>query len=126
MVETFVERANHLRPDVAVVEDVQFQELLIPEIEAVALKKKLMVPVEGLATGNVNKLARMRRLGPYVSRRRIKFKRRSAGAALLRRQMMDVPTGDYDDGPDAAEMCVRRAGMLLAAQGRGPNVDNPF
>ena len=127
MVEAFVDRATEFKPDVAVVEDVQFQELLIPEIEAVATKKRLLVPVEGIPTGGVNKLARMRRLGSFVSRRRIKFKKRSAGAALLRMQMMDIPTGDYDDGPDAAEMAVRRATLLLAAQDvRGNAVANPF
>jgi hypothetical protein len=126
MVTTFTDRAHVFMPDVAVVEDVQFQELLIPEIEAAAAKKQLMVPVEGISTGNVNKLARMRRLGPYISRRRIKFKKRSAGASLLRTMMMDIPTGDYDDGPDGAEMAVRRAGMLLADQDQGPGVENPF
>jgi predicted phage terminase large subunit-like protein len=114
MVEAFVDYQAMWQPHVAVVEDVQFQELLLPEIESAAAESKLVVPLEGISTEGVNKIARIRRLGPYVSRRRIKFKRRSPGAELLRRQLMDVPNGDFDDGPDAMEMAVRRAVQLLA------------
>lgn len=125
MVDQFVDISQELRPDVSVVEDVMFQELLLPEIEARASKKGLLVPVEGIPTGGVNKIARIRRLGPYISRRRIRFMRRSPGAVLLRMQLMDIPTGDYDDGPDALEMAVRRAVQLLGDDERG-DTENPY
>jgi hypothetical protein len=113
MIETFLDISENLRPDIAVVEDVMFQELVITEIEEQARDRQILVPVEGISTGGVPKVARMRRLGPYISRRRMKFKRRSIGAQRLRRQTMDVPNGDFDDGPDAAEMAVRCAQSLL-------------
>lgn len=119
MVERFVEIARENLPHVAVVEDVQFQELLLPEIEEVARREELLVPVEGISTGGINKVARIRRLGPYISRRRIKFRRRSSGASLVRTQTMDFPAGDHDDGPDAMEMAIRKAEQLLAGDGEG-------
>ena len=113
MMTTFLDIGEDLQPDRAVVEDVTFQELVLTEIEEQALERHILFPVEGIATGGVNKIARIRRLGPYISRRRIKFKKRSIGAQRLRRQLMDVPNGDFDDGPDAAEMAVRCAQTLL-------------
>jgi len=125
MVDQFIDISREFRPDVAVVEDVQFQELLLPEIEARAAKSGLLIPVEGIATGGINKIARIRRLGPYISRRRIRFRRGSPGATMVRMQLMDVPNGDFDDGPDALEMAVRRADQLLVEDQR-PETDNPY
>ena len=123
MIETFLDIGEELEPDIAVVEDVVFQELVVTEIEEQARARQILFPVEGISTGGVPKVARMRRLGPYISRRRIKFKRRSIGAQRLRRQMMDVPNGDFDDGPDAAEMAVRCAQTLLRDANSGGVVD---
>jgi len=123
MITTFLDIADVFEPDVAVVEDVVFQELVLTEVEEQAVGRGLVMPVEGISTGGVNKVARIRRLGPYVSRRRCKFKRRSAGAQRLRQHMMDFPNGDFDDGPDAAEMAVRIAQRLLRAESSGGVVD---
>jgi len=125
MIASFVDLQKYWRPHVAVVEIVQFQELLLPEIEAAAALEKILVPLEGIDTQGVNKTARIRRLGPYASRKRIKFKRKSPGADLVRRQLMDFPNGDYDDGPDALEMALRKAAELLA-EDAGGGVDSPL
>jgi len=50
---------------------------------------------------------RIRRLGPYLAQRKLRFKSRSPGTALLIQQMKDFPVGDHDDGPDALEMALR-------------------
>jgi hypothetical protein len=42
----------------------------------------------------------------------LRFKRDSAGARLLVRQLRDFPNGDHDDGPDALEMAVRLSRAL--------------
>ena len=55
----------------------------------------------------VNKQVRIRRLSPYLEQRRLRFKSRSPGTALLVQQMRDFPVGDHDDGPDALEMGLR-------------------
>lgn len=126
MVQQFIGLTKNFRADVAVVEDAQFQELLIPECENVAVSQKILIPIVGISTGNVPKPLRIRRLSPYVSRRRIRFRRRSPGVRLLIEHLMDFPNGAHDDGPDALEMALRKASELLAeAEDRG-EVENPF
>jgi hypothetical protein len=125
MMGTFLDHCTTFKSDVGVVEDVQFQELIVPMCEDEAIARKLLVPLEGLSTGNKPKLRRIRRLGPYVNRGRFKFRRGSPGAALLVQQMMDVPTGEFDDGPDALEMAIRRLALLLNG-GDNDGSDNPF
>jgi predicted phage terminase large subunit-like protein len=55
----------------------------------------------------VNKQVRIRRLGTYLSQRKLRFKARSGGTALLVEQLRDFPVGEHDDGPDALEMALR-------------------
>ena len=126
MVQQFIGLTRLFRADVAVVEEDQFQELLIPECENEAVAQKIVVPITGISTGNVPKPLRIRRLSPYVSRRRIKFMRRSAGVRLLIEHLMDFPNGDYDDGPDALEMALRKATELLAEAAARGEVESPF
>ena len=65
----------------------------------------------------VNKQVRIRRLGPYLSSSRIRFKANSPGTRLLVEQLGTFPIGDHDDGPDALEMAVRlAAGTARPAQ----------
>lgn len=125
MMGTLLDHCAMFKSDVGVVEDVQFQELIVPMCEDEAISRKLLVPLEGLTTGNKPKLRRIRRLGPYINRGRFKFRRGSSGAALLVQQLMDVPTGEFDDGPDALEMAVRRLALLLNG-GDNDSGDNPF
>jgi len=125
MVDKFIDISKDFRPDVAVVEDVQFQELLVPEIEERSAKQGLLMPVEPISTGNIPKVARIRRLGPYISRRRIKYRRKSKGATLMRQQNMDFPNSDFDDGSDALEMAVRRAQEMLADFDSDGSVEDP-
>jgi predicted phage terminase large subunit-like protein len=126
MVQQFIGLTKMFRADVAVVEEDQFQELLIPECENEAVAQKLLVPITGIASGGVPKPLRIRRLSPYISRRRIRFMRRSAGVRLLIEHLMDFPNGSHDDGPDALEMALRKATELLAAAEERGEVENPF
>ena len=52
---------------------------------------------------------RIRRLGPYLSSRRIRFKSDSPGTRVLVEQLQMFPVADHDDGPDALEMALRLA-----------------
>ncbi len=54
-----------------------------------------------------NKVVRIRRLGSYLAKRKLRFLQRSAGTKLLVEQLRDFPLGAYDDGPDALEMAMR-------------------
>ena len=58
---------------------------------------------------SANKLLRIRRLGPYLSQRRLRFLASSPSSHLLVDQLRDFPTGAHDDGPDALEMALRLA-----------------
>ena len=113
------------RPDLAVVEDAAFQELLIPVLEDVAAEFGLLAPIQGLSHGNVPKETRVRRLGPWIERGRIKFRRQSPGCAIAIDQLIQHPNGDFDDGPDAMEMALRAANNLLADT-QADGADNPY
>ena len=58
---------------------------------------------------HVNKQVRIRRLGPYLAQRRLRFLQGSPGTQLLVDQLRDFPLGTHDDGPDALEMALRLA-----------------
>jgi predicted phage terminase large subunit-like protein len=119
LVEDMVAYTMIEKPDVAVVESNQFQECIVNECHDEAIRRKLLTPVVPMNNGSTNKNVRIRRLDPYVSRHRIKFKKRSRGARMLVEQMCVWPTGDHDDGPDALEMAVRKAGQLMAGDSSG-------
>ncbi len=102
------------------VEANQYQELLAGEFEA-EFQRRGKARVAPYAIHNhVNKLMRIRRLGPYLSQRRLRFLSTSPSTQLLVDQLRDFPLGAYDDGPDALEMALRLAEQLY----RGGGVDD--
>lgn len=116
MVDEGVELCRRFLPDAFGVESNQYQELLGDDFTEAFRRQGL--PLRTWTLDNrVNKLVRIRRLGPYLSRRTVRFKNNSASTALLVNQMRDFPFGDHDDGPDAFEMALRLAHEL--ASGRG-------
>jgi hypothetical protein len=114
-----VELLGRFRPDAFCIEANQFQDLLAVEFEQEIRRRNPLaarpIPLEN----QVNKLVRIRRLGPYLSTRRLRFKTGSAGTVLLVDQLREFPIADFDDGPDAAEMAIRIASQYL--QGRAIN-----
>ena len=114
-----VDLCRRFRPDVFGVEANQFQELLGGEFAAELARQKLVGIVPWAIENRVNKQTRIRRLGPYLSNRRIKLKSGSAGARLLVEQLKEFPVADHDDGPDAAEMAIRLAAEWFDRRGRG-------
>ncbi len=107
------------RPDLFAVESNQFQELLAEEFAAEFRRQHLAAPVPVLMENRVSKLVRLRRLGPYLASKRLRFKSDSASTRLLVEQLREFPVGDHDDGPDALEMAVRLVNDLLR-----PRVDD--
>ncbi len=101
------------RPDVFGVEANQFQDLLVGEFEAEFRRRGVLaarpVPIEN----HTSKQVRIRRLGPYLSSHRVRFKSDSPGTRLLVEQLEMFPVGDHDDGPDALEMALRLAVEVL-------------
>lgn len=118
MVADGVRLYRAFQPDVFGVETNQFQELLAGEITAEFRVQGLPRVVPAAITNHTNKQMRIRRLGPYLSQRRLRFHKGSASTQLLVDQLRDFPLGTYDDGPDALEMALRLAEELHREGGR--------
>ena len=114
-----VELYRKFRPDVFGIESNQFQELLHGQFEAEFRRQGILggraLPLEN----RTNKQVRIRRLGPYLAGKRLRFKSDSPSTRLLVEQLREFPIADHDDGPDAVEMAIRLAAGLL--QGRTVN-----
>ncbi len=91
------------------VEANQYQELLAGEFTAEFQRCGVCHASPRAIHNYVNKQVRIRRLGPYLSQRRIRFHKSSPGTTLLVDQLRDFPLGAHDDGPDALEMALRLA-----------------
>jgi predicted phage terminase large subunit-like protein len=103
------ELCRRFQPAAFGVEANQFQELLAGELAAELQRQGMSHVVPCAIHNHVNKLMRIRRLGPYLSQRRLRFYARSAATRQLVDQLRDFPAGAHDDGPDALEMAVRLA-----------------
>ncbi len=99
---------DQYRPDHVGIEAEQFQELLVYEFQRqCAGRPQLRLPVWKMKSAGVPKIARIRRLTQYVTRRELRFRGDSPGCRRLVDQLMDFPLAEHDDGPDALEMCTR-------------------
>jgi predicted phage terminase large subunit-like protein len=102
------------------VEANQFQELLADQFVAEFARQGIFWCVPSAIHNFANKQMRIRRLGPYLSQRRLRFLRGNASTKLLVNQLQDFPLGSHDDGPDALEMALRLAEEVF----RGGNKDD--
>ncbi len=109
MIECGVELYQRFRPELFGVESNQFQDLLAADFEQEFLRQEIHTAVCWPIDNRVNKTVRIRRLGPYLSSKRLRFKLRSPSTQLLVDQLKDFPCNDHDDGPDALEMALRLA-----------------
>jgi hypothetical protein len=113
-------------PTVFAVEANQYQELLIGEFAA-EFRRQGLSGVQPLPLANTeNKQVRIRRLGPLLSMRRLRFKTHCPGTQKLVEQCKDFALGQHDDGPDALEMATRLAGELLYGRGPSDNIGKRF
>jgi predicted phage terminase large subunit-like protein len=117
-----VEACRRFHPDAFGIETNQYQELLAGEFAAEFVRQGLVDVHPWGIDNHVSKQVRIRRLGPYLSSRRICFKNDSPGTRLLVDQLREFPSADHDDGPDALEMAIRLAGELFAGHARGDNL----
>ncbi len=109
MVADGVALCDRFRPTAFGVEANQFQELLCGEFAEEFVRQGISHTVPAAIHNSANKLLRIRRLGPYLSQRRLRFLASSPSSHLLVNQLRDFPTGAHDDGPDALEMALRLA-----------------
>ena len=115
MVARAIDLVRQYRPHSVVVETNQGLNLLLPEFDRFAEMKKLLVPLEGVEHYRESKVARIRRLGSYLSRGQIHV-RTTAGGRMLVDQLRDFPNGDHDDAPDALEVGIRRIELLTCGK----------
>ena len=110
--------AHHLafKASAFCVEINQFQELLAHDFGRLARERGIVLPLYGV-TNTEAKVVRIRRLGPYLARGELHFRRGSPGASLLVDQLASFPEGDHDDGPDALEVSLRMLGHLVGQRG---------
>jgi predicted phage terminase large subunit-like protein len=114
MVADGVALCRQFQPDALGIETNQYQELLVGEFAAEFARQGFLGLAPSPVENRVNKLVRIRRLGPLLASRRLRFKTHSPGTSLLVDQLRTFPHGDHDDGPDALEMAIRLAGDLAA------------
>jgi predicted phage terminase large subunit-like protein len=115
---------ERFRPLAFGVEANQFQELLAGEISAEFRRRGVQHLVPALIHNQVNKQVRIRRLGPCLSQRRLRFLAHSASTRLLVDQLRDFPAGAHDDGPDALEMALRLAEEVWQGRRSGDGLGN--
>lgn len=119
MVADAVAACRQFRPEALGIEVNQYQDLLVGELSAEFARQDVMGVPPWTIDNRVNKHVRIRRLGPYLSTRRLRFKSNSPGTGLLVDQLREFPVGDHDDGPDGLEMAIRMAGLLLESRHAG-------
>lgn len=102
MCERWGQTMATFKPDSASVEINQYNQLLADELSKHTPPHIPIVPVENL----VSKAVRIRRLGPFLSQKKIRF-RRTQQTRMLVEQLREFPNGTHDDGPDALEMALR-------------------
>jgi phage terminase large subunit-like protein len=105
--QTGLEIYKEFNPDFFVVEEEMGMNLLIAELHRMADEQGICIAPIPMGTDRINKLVRIRRLTPYISNRKFRFKRNSPGTKILMEQLMAFPMGEFDDGPDSLEYNVR-------------------
>jgi len=118
IIQDSVSHCMKYNPEVFGVEENAAQYLFGNQIEEESKKHGFIAPVS-LINNHVRKDIRIRRIGKYLARKNVRFKRGSSGTLLLVNQLKDFPNADHDDGPDALEMALRIAIWVFNAR-QGP------
>lgn len=103
-------------PVAELIETNGFQQLVAEDFaQHCAQRQMLSVPIF-TRDSTEPKQQRIRSLGPYFARRRIRI-RNTPGGRLLVKQLRDFPNGDHDDGPDALKLAEMMANYILCGDG---------
>lgn len=102
------------------VEANQFQELLADDFIDELTRQKIDGCTPYKIHNTVPKPVRIRRIGPWLSRRKLRFLLDCPSTEMLIDQLRDFPLGAHDDGPDALEMALR---LVEEFQSGGPADD---
>jgi len=113
MVDDGVRIIGRFRPKAMAIEGNLYQDLLKGEFKRACHEQHVGFPRVEMGVNTVNKNVRIRRIGPLLSQRRIRFLKKDKSTKLLVDQLRDFPLGSHDDGPDALEMAIRLAYELI-------------
>jgi PBSX family phage terminase large subunit len=105
-VDAGIEHQRQFKAEVFACEANQFLDLFINLFNERSRAQQVPMPIVPIQN-TAPKLVRIRRLGPYLMSKKIRFKGGSPGTTLLVQQLRDFPLADHDDGPDALEMALR-------------------
>ena len=112
MVADGVDTFRQFRPHAFGLEGNAWQDLLQPDFAEEFKRQGVIAPEVWLMNNQVNKDVRIRRLGGYLAHDRVRFMADCPDTQLLVDQLLDFPSGEHDDGPDAMEMAIRLAEQL--------------
>lgn len=125
MVADGVRIIHRFAPDGFGIETNQYQDLLIEEFQRAFQEHKVRKMIPRRIDNYLNKNVRIRRIGPYLAQKRIRFLVKGTATKLLVDQLRDFPLGSHDDGPDALEMAIRLVETLTGTavdDGLGSNL----
>lgn len=112
------------RPDAFGVESNAWQDLLGGEFGRAFQEAGLEDTEPYTINNNTPKVVRIRKLGPLLAQKRLRFRSGSPGVLLTISQMRDFPDKNaHDDGPDALEMAYRLARQMLAGDDEGGDAE---
>jgi predicted phage terminase large subunit-like protein len=110
--DTAVELQKRFGAHAVVVEEEFGGHVLGPDIVARAQRRGVLMSLDSMTTGGIDKTVRIRRLTPYLSPAapcaKLRFKSGSPGSKKLVDELREFPQGKHDDCPDALEMAIRR------------------
>lgn len=116
IVEASIDVCRMFGPNAFAVESNQYQKFLAQYFQKAVFEAGLLNPVVCI-NNTKEKTGRIKAgLSHLLRSRRIKFRSRTPGVALLMEQLRGFPGTEHDDGPDALEMMVRLATMIHSGQ----------
>lgn len=91
----------------------QFQEFFKDTLQTKAEEEKVDIPITGIRQHS-DKTLRIQSLQPDIKNGRLRFKRHDPGQMKLIEQLVNFPSADHDDGPDALEGAMSLLGKRSA------------
>ena len=110
-----IELAKMFSPASITIESNSFEGLILSwELLYDQMPDAALVPPPLALKSRIKKTVRIRRLSPYITNFKFRYKAHSRGVDILLDQIRDFPNARYDDGPDALEMAMRTIEWTMA------------
>lgn len=108
LVSDYVDRFAEHAPDIAGWEDVAFQTIGRRLVDIECGRRNIPVfPIAEVSPCGVDKVTRIKRLGPYLASQKIRIRQNEGGRILYNQLRSFGVSGAHDDGPDGVEQTLR-------------------